>query len=272
MSSLRISEINVYPVKSLGGISLTYAKVLAKGLENDRRWMLVDDQNVFLTQRIHSRMALFRTAFVEAGVRVSFDGENVTIPFGLGVGELKAAIWDDQVSVQEVDQKLSDWFSSKLGFRCKLVVFPESYARPIDARYKIGDDHVSLADGYPLLVVTQGSLDDLNSRLKTPVPMNRFRPSVVVTGASPFEEDTWKRFSMGGLHFAGVKPCKRCVLTTVNQDDATRGAEPLATLAKFRSKDNGVYFGQNVIPLGLGSISIGDSVIIHENIPPIIPA
>lgn len=271
MAFLKVSEIYIYPVKSLGGISLASARVMAKGLENDRRWMLIDEQNIFLTQRVHHRMALFRTALTENGILVSFDGETVTIPFGVGHGELRAAIWDDQVSVQEVDDLLSNWFSSKLGISCRLVVFPERNARPIDARYKVGDDHVSLADGYPMLAVGQSSLDDLNARLSKPVLMNRFRPSVVITGGDPFEEDTWKRFTIGSMSFAGVKPCKRCVLITVNQEDASRGAEPLATLSKFRNKDNGVYFGQNVIPLGTGSIAVGDSITIHEYAPQIIP-
>ncbi len=146
----------------------------------------------------------------------------------------------------------------------QLVAFPEENERRADERHRAGDDHVSLADAYPLLIIGQSSLDDLNDRMKTPVPMNRFRPNVVFTGGEPFEEDTWSRFTIGNLLFAGVKPSKRCVLIS-RPETATKGPEPLATLSTFRKKDNGVYFGQNVIPIKTGEISIGDEIIINNS-------
>jgi len=170
------------------------------------------------------------------------------------------------VTVQEVSAHHSEWFSKNLGFRCKLVAFPEENERPVDERYCVGDDQVSLADAYPLLLIGQSSLDDLNERLKTPVLMNRFRPSVVFTGGEPFEEDTWSRFTMGELTFAGVKLCKRCVLITIDQETAERGVEPLATLSTYRRRDNGVYFGQNIIPTRTGKISIGDEIIVNTSV------
>jgi uncharacterized protein YcbX len=263
--SLRVSAINIYPVKSLGGISVQSGYILKKGFQHDRRWMLIDDDNIFLTQRIHSKMALFRMSFANDGFHVSFDGQQLEIPPTIEGEPVRAKIWDDEVTVQEVSAKHSEWFSKNLGIRCRLVAFPEENERHVDERYRIGDDHVSLADAYPLLIIGQSSLDDLNDRMKTPVPMNRFRPNVVFTGGEPFEEDTWSRFTIGNLSFAGVKPSKRCVLITVDQETAMKGPEPLATLSTFRKRDNGVYFGQNVIPIKTGEISIGDEIIINNS-------
>lgn len=266
MSQFKVSELYVYPVKSLAGISLQTGIVMKKGIQHDRRWMLVDQDNVFLTQRVHNKMALFRMSFANNGFNVSFDGQQLNIPQTFEGDPVRAKIWDDEVTVQEVSASHSQWFTKNLGINCKLVAFPEQNERPIDARYRVGDDHVSLADAYPLLLVGQSSLDDLNDRLTSPVPMNRFRPSVVFTGGDPFEEDTWSRFTIGSLSFAGVKPCKRCVLITVDQATAAKGTEPLATLSKYRKKDNGVYFGQNTIPTTTGKISIGDEIIIHSSV------
>jgi uncharacterized protein YcbX len=263
---LRVSEINIYPVKSLGGISLQAGVVLKKGLQHDRRWMLVDDENVFLTQRVHNKMALFRMSFANNGFNVSFEGQQLNIPFTNEGDLVRAKIWDDGVAVREVSAAHSEWFTKNLGLHVKLVAFPEENERPVDPRYAVGDDHVSLADAYPLLIIGQSSLDDLNDRLKIPVPMNRFRPSVVFTGGEPFEEDTWSRFIMGGITFAGVKPSKRCVLITIDQETGQKGAEPLATLSTFRKRDNGVYFGQNIIPITTGKISIGDEITVNSSI------
>jgi len=254
MAMLQVSQLFIYPIKSLGGISLKSAVVLKKGLEHDRRWMLVDEENVFLTQRIHNKMALFRMSFSNNGFQVSYDGQQL---------EIDSTI--EGVTVQEVSSAHSEWFSKNLGIRCKLVAFPEENERPVDQEYRVGDDQVSLADAYPLMIVGQSSLDDLNERLKDPVPMNRFRPSVVFTGGEAFEEDNWSMFSMGDLTFAAVKLCKRCVLITVDQQTGIKGVEPLATLSKFRRKDNGVYFGQNVIPTKHGQISTGDEIIINSH-------
>ena len=264
MKKLQISEINIYPVKSLGGISVSSAKVLKKGLQHDRRWMLIDEDNIFLTQRIHHQMALFRLSFSDDGFNVLFDGHNITIDSRSEGDPVRAKIWDDEVTVREVSTIHSEWFSKHLGINVRLVAFPEENERPVDVRYRVGDDQVSLADAYPLMMIGQSSLDDLNQRLKVPLPMNRFRPSVVFTGGESFEEDHWDKFTMNGLTFAGVKLCKRCVLITIDQATGIKGVEPLATLSTYRKKENGVYFGQNVIPIELGQLSIGDEIIVNS--------
>jgi uncharacterized protein YcbX len=261
MTVRKITEIWVYPVKSLGGVRLTSAKVFPKGLDHDRRWMLIDDQNVFMTQRVHHKMALFKTSWSEGSLTITHGSDSIQIPAVASGPEITARIWDDIVSVVEVDSALSAWFSRQLSLQCRLVAFPEERARPVDPRYKVGDDQVSLADAYPMLVIGQSTLDDLNQRMAVPVPMNRFRPNIVFTGGEPFEEDSWSRFRIGNNAFAAVKPCARCVLPTVDQATGMMGKEPLATLNTYRKKEGKVYFGMNLIPLEYNEIHEGDEIV-----------
>lgn len=255
--SLVVSDIFIYPVKALGGISVKSARVQQKGLEFDRRWMLIDPDNQFLTQRNHAKLALFKLRRLSEGFEVRYQDNSIVIPFESSSDPIQARIWDDEVVVSEVDSKLSRWFSDLLQAPVRLVSFPEDNSRPVDRRYKVAEDHVSLADGYPILVVGQSSLDDLNDRMSSPVPMNRFRPNVVFKGGDPFEEDFWSRFTIGSNRFAGVKPCKRCNVPTIDQETGVSGKEPTTTLSRFRRYDNGVIFGQNVIPIDLTEIAVG---------------
>jgi uncharacterized protein len=167
------------------------------------------------------------------------------------------------VVVTEVSDTVSQWFTVQLGMRCRLVGFPEKNPRPVNPRYSVNNEHVGLADAYPFLIIGQSSLNDLNARLQEPLPMNRFRPNFVFTGGEPFEEDTWRNFAIGRNRFAGVKPCDRCVLTTVNQDTAEKGAEPLLTLSKYRKRDNKIYFGQNLVALDHTEVAVGDKITLN---------
>jgi uncharacterized protein YcbX len=173
-------------------------------------------------------------------------------------------IWDDAVVIAEVDPKLSDWFTAQLGMKCKLVSFHEEQARPVDLKYHVNRENVSLADAYPFLIIGQSSLDDVNARLENRIPMNRFRPNFVFTGGTPFEEDTWRNFSIGANRFVAVKPCARCVLTTVNQDTAEKGVEPLYTLSKYRKKEAKVLFGQNLVAIDHTIVNVGDRISVQE--------
>lgn len=262
MSALRLSEIWIYPIKSLGGIRLTSAKVMEKGLEHDRRWMLIDDRNQFMTQRVHHIMALFKQSITDSAITVHFKDQSLKIPFAHSHYEepIASKVWNDEVIVYEVSDVFSAWFSLHLGISCRLVVFPETNPRPVDPRYKVNDEHVGLADAYPFLIIGQSSLDDLNSRLAEAVPMNRFRPNLVFTGGQPYEEESWRDFKVGANQFVGVKPCARCVLTTVNQDTALKGKEPLLTLSKYRRVGEKVIFGQNVVAINHNVIHIGDEI------------
>ena len=256
----QISGIWIYPVKSLGGIRMPSAKVLPKGLEHDRRWMLVDEQQRFMTQREYPAMALFRPEYANSGFNIQYDADTILLPFEASSQEITATVWNDTVRVLGVSPQHSEWFTKKLGANCKLVAFPENNQRNIDITYAHNGEQVSLADGYPVLIIGQASLDDLNSRLDKPVPMDRFRPNLVFTGGEPYEEDSWKDFSIGNCRMAGIKPCGRCTIPTVDQQTGQKGTEPLVTLSSYRRQNNKVLFGQNLVPLSGGIISEGDII------------
>ncbi len=222
----------------------------------DRRWMLVDDQHRVLTQRVHPRLALFKVQQSDEGFVIHYDGESLNLAAGEWGEDIKAVIWDDEVRVREISEAHSDWFSKHLGFHCKLVFFPEKNERPFDS----ADYPVSLADAHPLLIIGESSLDDLNRKLKSPLPMNRFRPNIVFTGAEAFAEDNWKYIHIDEVSLKAAGLCARCVLTTVDQETGIKGVEPLATLSQYRKWDKGVYFGQNLSVIKEGTISVGDLI------------
>jgi uncharacterized protein YcbX len=266
MSTLTLSQIWIYPVKSLGGIQLQTAEFSGKGLLFDRRWMLIDVDGVFLTQRAHPEMSLFKVSLTGDRMTIIFkNGEGPHPSTNFGVGQVSQAaitaqIWSDEVTVNEVHPGISAWFSAHLGISCRLVCFPEENPRPLDAGDRLNNEHVSLADAYPFLLIGQASLDDLNKRLDDPVPMNRFRPNFVVSGALPYEEDSWNNLSIGENKFVAVKKCARCTVPGINQDTGEKGQEPVRTLARYRTVGNKIYFGEHLVGLGHGIVTVGDRV------------
>ncbi|PWG78144.1 MOSC domain-containing protein [Pararcticibacter amylolyticus] len=259
-----VQDLHIYPVKSLGGIRVKSALALQRGFQFDRRLMLTDTDGSFITQRVYHQLSLLQTQLDEDGIVITHkkDAEQQTrIPFYRNGGEsTTVSVWDDTVEALHLNEDIDEWFSNFLQFPCKLVYLPENGIRPVDTRYAEQGEQVSFADAFPYLLIGQASLDDLNSRLDIPVPMNRFRPSIVVTGSSAFEEDTWKEIRIGEVRFKVAKPCARCILTTVDQETGIRGKEPLYTLSKYRTTNNKVLFGQNLIALNEGLISENDPV------------
>lgn len=265
MKLLQLCEIWVYPIKSLGGVSLKSAKVLPKGLQWDRRWMLVDENGVFLTQRKHSKLALFKITIGNESLTVKFGDDELAVPFQPHTSDdLELKIWDDTVSGLEVSFAHSEWFSQRLNTSCKLVFFPENNPRLVDSLYAIDNDHTSLSDAYPFLVIGQSSLDNLNEKLREPVPIDRFRPNFLFSGGEPFEEDFWRELTIGTNKFVGVKPCSRCVIPTINQTTGEKGIEPLKTLATYRQRNGKVYFGQNLIARDHQEVHVGDEIRVFE--------
>jgi uncharacterized protein len=265
VSKMILTQIWIYPVKSLGGYRVKTATVAQKGLQYDRRWMLVDEFGNFMTQRMFPQMALFKISGEVVGKEIIFivtkDKDSIELPGYFDTKEvIQSKVWDDDVIVNEVSNTHSDWFSHHLGMKCRLVYFPEDRPRPVDPRYEVNKENVSLADGYPYLIIGEKSLEDLNSKMELPVPMDRFRPNMVFSGGLPYEEDKWRDFTIGNNRFMGTKPCSRCVLTTINQETAEKGKEPLRTLAKYRKWDNKIFFGQNVIAVDHGTINEGDEI------------
>lgn len=262
MKNLILSEIWIYPIKSLGGVSLDSALVTKRGLEHDRRWMLVDATGVFLTQRTLPEMALLQVEMAADGLNVSHKIKSkgmVKISFDAQPLEyLEVKIWDDTCTAHTVSEVANDWFSTVLNKKCRLVYMPDDSLRQLDRRYADEGDITGFADGYPILILGEAALDFLNEKLAESVPMNRFRPNLVFKGGAPNEEDNWREFEIGAATFFGVKPCARCVITTINQDTAVFGKEPLRTLARYR-KEGKILFGQNVIPK-----SIGERIYIND--------
>lgn len=275
LSSLNmiLSEINVYPIKSLKGISLDEARIERRGLEFDRRWMLIDADNKFLTQREFPQMATIEVSIGENGLNVSQKkGSRLEIPFRPQTNETaRVKIWSSRCTAFIYDDSINEWFADVLQTKCRLALMPLETERRVNYFYAVQkDDHVSFADGYPFLLIGENSLADLNSRLENKVPMNRFRPNLVVKDTEPFAEDGWKKISIGAAIFHVVKPCARCVLTTIDQTSGEKfGPEPLKTLAGFRipkrSLKKKILFGQNLIAATEGEIlRVGDAVKILE--------
>ena len=263
-----LSEINIYPVKSLGGISVEESVVEARGLERDRRLMLVDAANQFISQREIAAMALIKTEIIDDGLIAACYGKSLRIPAIPDGTTATVKVWSSSVKARVYDDETNAWFSDVLGINCRLVLMPEETKRKVNPLYAVrkNEDTVSFADGYPFLLIGQASLDDLNSRLAEPLPMNRFRPNFVVADAEPFDEDTWKKVRIGDTVFHIVKPCARCVITTVDQTTGEKGKEPLKTLASFRNMGGNLMFGQNLIAEKAGgTLRVGDRVEILKS-------
>ncbi|MBA2378871.1 MAG: MOSC domain-containing protein [Blastocatellia bacterium] len=267
---MRLSEISIYPIKSLGQLPLARSVVEGRGLRHDRRWMLVDMAGRFLTQREHPQMARVSIEVEGAQIHVSVPGaERIGIQMNPeSSDELTVTVWGSTVAARPYSPEISGWFSTVLGMECRLVVMPETSKRPVNPNYAVdADDEVSFADGYPFLLIGERSLEDLNSRLERPVEMRRFRPNLVADTSEPFEEDRWRKIRIGTTIFHVVKPCARCVLTTVDPDRGViDGNEPLRTLATYRKSERGVLFGQNLIAENPGGvINVGDEVEVLES-------
>ncbi|MGC4102105.1 MOSC domain-containing protein [Ferruginibacter sp.] len=262
---LQVSELYIYPVKSLGGIAKQTVEIVHTGFKYDRRWMLVDEENRFLTQRVHPQMSLLQPEETADGIAVFHKqqpSQRISIPLTDSGNRISVVVWDDACTAIEATEEINQWFSNMLGFNCKLVYMPDDSLRLVDKRYAENDETTSFSDGYPVLAIGQSSLDLLNEKMPAPLPINRFRPNIVFTGGHAHIEDEMARFTINELEFLGVKPCARCVMTTINQQTAAAGKEPLRTLARYRMKNNKIYFGQNVLPQQHGSISVGDHITI----------
>jgi uncharacterized protein len=260
---LTLTEINIYPIKSLGGISLKKSRIEERGLALDRRWMLVDKENKFITQRTNALLSLLKVNLHDNGIEINNkEHGTVTFEFGQTIPKTKkVVVWDSVVDALEVSQKVNEYLSSFLNAEIRLVFMPDDSKRLVDTNYAKSGEIVSFADAFPCLLIGNASLTDLNGKLEVPLPMNRFRPNLVVNTSVPFDEDIWSEFSIGSANFAGVKRCARCVVTTIDQATGKKGAEPLKTLSSYRNFNNKVLFGQNVLYKGgSAQISLGDEV------------
>lgn len=262
----QLSAIHIYPVKSLGAITLQSARVEARGLRHDRRFLLVNPNGDFLTQRELPQMARLQTRILGEELEIeNANGTTLQVPLSSSGARLPVQIWGDSVEAVAVGQAADAWFSEALKTRCRLVWMPDDSERRIDQNYARAGEITSFADGFPALLTSESSLADLNQRLDAPVRANRFRANLEVAGAAPWEEDGWKRFRIGEVEWENLKPCARCVITTIDpQLGARDGLEPLRTLATFRKRAGGVMFGSNLVARSFGRVQVGDRVEVLE--------
>ena len=253
METGSLKQLFIYPVKSLKGISLPSSRVTPLGLEYDRRWMIVDEKGRFITQRLYPQLSLIETAIVDETIVLTADGhKGLQLPLHLNSGDSTTVmVWRDSVESVQAPDSFNQWISAYLGSACRFVYMPDTTIRQVNQEFAISArDSVSFADGFPFLIISQASLDDLNEHLlakgEQPVPIQRFRPNLFVDATRAFAEDDWQTISIGNNRFHNVKPCSRCVMTTVNTK-GEKGKEPLATLMQYRKQGQQAYFGQNAI-------------------------
>lgn len=263
-----LSQLHIYPLKSCAALTLDSAEVEPRGLAADRRWMVVDADAKFLTGRQDPRLTLISAVADGATLRLDAPGMptlQIQAPAASDL-RIETAVWGAKVSPLLAPAAANAWISKFLAAPCRIVHMDAACVRAVKAKYdgEYGEygDQVSLADGFPLLLISQAALDHLNGKLAQPLPILRFRPNLVVAGTTPHAEDAWKRVRIGGIEFDVVKPCVRCVFTTVDFDRGQfdPSGEPLRTLKSYRRSPDGITFGQNLIPRGVGTLRLGDAV------------
>lgn len=257
-----VSQLVIYPVKGMAGIQQESMPIGKTGPENDRRWVVVDEEGKFLSQRTHPGLALIKTSLVDDHLMLTIPG-NSPIPVHPTTqgSTIEISVWKDTCLAVEQSSLASKMLSEYLKASCRLVGFAEGAMRPVSEKYAVTtSDQVGFADGFPFLIISKASLDDLNKKLAHPVPMDRFRPNIVVENVQAFAEDHWRRIRIGSVILEGVKPCSRCIVTTVDQETAERSKEPLKTLARYRNTEKGIIFGMNMIHHGPGTIQLGDKL------------
>lgn len=261
----QVKALHIYPIKGMGGISLNHAVLTSRGFKYDRRWMLVDEHNQFISQRSFPNLCLFNVEIIEHGFLISYQKEKVTIPFELSHGpNVTVSVWEDKVLALLAENHINQFFSKQLSHPCKLVFMPDNAKRRVNQNYVKDKQWVSFADGYPILIIGQASMDLLNTKLKESIDVNRFRPNILFNGGEAHEEDDWKNFTIAGLSFKGIKPCARCQVPTINQSTSIKTKEPIKTLSTYRSFNNKINFGLNVISQEIGLINVGDEIIIEK--------
>ncbi len=269
-SAIEISELAIYPVKSCAQLQVTAAKVDSFGLHMDRRWMVVDDRGKFLTQRQLASMCLISVSLIDNGVILNAPDMS---PCAVTVTNLERTqqviVWDDQCNGMDCGDEVANWLSTLLQQACRLVYFPEEEFRQVDLDFAQQGDRTAFSDGFPFLLISEASLQDLNTRIlqagsQASLEMRRFRPNIVVKGCEAFAEDKWKKIKVGDIVLRVVKPCKRCVIPTIDPDTGIKGDEPLKTLRTYRKQDKKILFGQNVIAESMGEFEVGMAVNILE--------
>jgi uncharacterized protein len=267
-----VASLHVYPVKSCRGIALQEARLTPAGIEHDREWMVVSPEGRFVTQRELPRMALIGTALsAEELLLAAPDMPRLALPLAWQPQDAGAArevvIWGDHCAAFDAGERAAEWFSRFLGRPLRLVRFDPA-GRRVSNRKWTGDVAADnrFSDGFAVLIISLASLEDLNARLELPLPMNRFRPNIVLAGVAPYAEDRFDELVAPGLRLRVVKPCVRCIITTTDQElGEQQGAEPLHTLRSYRNDRalHGVTFGQNAIVIEGSQLRSGQQLALR---------
>lgn len=262
---MRLAEISIYPVKSCAGTSLTSVAVDRFGPEGDRRWMVVTPAGEFITQRELAQMSLITVTPAPGSLRLEYHNSTIDVSQpGPDSPVRQVRVWNDRVTSLDAGDAVASWLSDHLQRACRLVFMPRDSVRLVDGAYASEGETVGFADGFPLLLISRASLEELNSRLPEPVPMNRFRPNLVISDCEAFAEDSWRRIRIGEMEFDVAKACSRCGIPSIIQETAQRDPHINRTLAKFRRTNGQIYFGQNLLYQQTGELSTGDSVEVLE--------
>jgi uncharacterized protein YcbX len=259
-----VSSLFIYPIKSLPGVAMEEAVAQDRGLEGDRRWMLVDDSGRFISLREERKMAAFEIREAENNWIIGQGGQSLRIPKELSHGlPLKVTIWEDEVEAWKGEDNWDSWFSMVLERPCRLVYMPVKAHRPVKKQWQLGKEEVSFADGYPYLIVNERSLRDLEEKTKMTMDVRRFRPNLVLSGGDAYDEFLYRELAIGEAILNGLKPCERCVVVTLDPETGVQDKEPLKTLAQQRVNGKAV-FGQHASLLKSGMIRRGDEVHIKQ--------
>jgi hypothetical protein len=267
-SPITITHLYTYPIKSCAAVAHERLALEARGPLWDRRWMVVDGNGLFITQRELPRLALVQPNVEADMLRLSAPGRNdICLSLHGARGTIqRVVVWRDTCDAWDEGDEVANWLSDYLNVDVRLVRMADGFQRMVDPNYARTPAHTGFSDGFPVLIAAEASLAELNRRLtehgKAPVPMSRFRPNVVVAGCEAFAEDSWKTVQIGAVTLDVVKPCARCATTTVDQTSGTipDSTEPLATLNTFRKQAGKVMFAQNAIHRAPGVLSVGDGV------------
>ena len=261
MADIRVDYLNIFPVKALAALPIEESRVSGLGLELDRRWMLVDENGKFYSQREFPILGQCAVSIAGDAIHIETGGDATELPKSVSDGPSKQVqIWNDTVEAIEGPPEATVWFTDLIGKSCTPVYLADEVARRVNPHFAPRPAFTSFTDGFPILVANQASLDELNERIggADPLPMSRFRPNIVVSSTVPFDEDAWGRVEIGSAEIEGVKPCSRCVVTTIDAETAKMGKEPLKTLATFRKFGSSVYFAENFVVNRPGFIRVGD--------------
>jgi uncharacterized protein YcbX len=261
MSQLTISELIIYPVKSARGCSLKSMQLNPMGPECDRRWMVIDKNNAFVTQRKVRKMCLINVDQQANGIRLSVEGMSAcTVEQPISADLLTSSVWGAEVKGFDCGDEVAAWLTEFLSKDCRLIYMPDDYKRVVDTDFAHQQEQVGFADGFPLLIATQASLDDFSDKLGYKVGMERFRPNIVISGNNSYAEDEWQTIAIGDIELSLVKPCARCIMPSVNPATAAKETAVNQTLQMHRRRGSDTFFGQNALYNRLGTIHFGDHV------------